>query len=339
MKHRFFLSLVLILSLMVSVCCSPAMAASGCGISGCLCTNCQEVRTGNYPNYPGPAPTYHFYETKCSTCSAIRFHTEPHTFSGDTCPKCGYTRCSHSSTTTSWSGCNYTRKCTSCGEVVSTGASHSYSYGSWSYQSDNQHKRTGTCTKCGATTTSYGSHSKTIKYVHLSEEQHSCVSFCEDCNSTFGSVSYEDHMDTNVDGLCDACQYSMTRFSVTVPTSMVMTVSQNGAVSSATTAAIENHSTAAVKLTGLRVAAANGWGLAPFASDLSAAKVDSRQIGFRIAGCDTVLQGTQEQLDVTQLSDIPKAGVLPLPYTAVISAMSQPINEQILTVEFTVDWA
>lgn len=201
MKHRFFLSLVLILSLMVSVCCSPAMAASGCGISNCSCTNCQEVRTGNYPNYPAPAPTYHWYETKCSTCSVTGHHTESHTFSGDTCSKCGYTRCSHSSTTTSWSGCNYTRKCTSCGEVVSSGTSHSYSYGSWSYQSDNQHKRTGTCTKCGATTTSYGSHSRDKHYESLNGEQHSCVSFCADCNSIVGSIKYEDHKDANADGL------------------------------------------------------------------------------------------------------------------------------------------
>ena len=131
----------------------------------------------------------------------------------------------------------------------------------------------------------------------------------------------------------------MTRFSVTVPTSMALTVSNQGKVSAATNAVIENLSTAAVKLTGLRVSTKGGWQLVPFTYNLSGEKVDSRQIGFQIAGCRTTTRGTQESLSVNGVSSIPKDGSLPLSYTAVVTAMSQPVNEQVLTVEFTVGWA
>lgn len=375
MKHRYFLSFLLVLTLLVSVCCSPAMAAGDCGILDCTCTGCREVRTGNYPNYPSPAPTYHWYETKCSNCSKIAYHTESHTFSGNTCTKCGYTKtsCSHTTSTTTWSGCKYTKKCTSCGEVVSSGYSHSYSYGAWSYFSDSQHKRTGTCSKCGTTTTGYENHSTAVQYSQYNETQHKTQSYCSVCSHTVGSEGYAnhsftygtwtdydddqhrrtkkctpcsystyefgDHVDANGDDLCDVCKHLMTRFSVTVPTSMAMAVSPNGAVYAAENAQIVNNSTGTVKLTGLKITAENGWKIVPSWSDLSGSKVDSKLIGFQIAGSGTATNDTWAQLNVSNIESIPKDGSLPLPYTAVISAMSQPVNEQVLTVEFTVDWS
>lgn len=376
MKHRFILSIMLVLTLMVFICGSPAMAAAPCEIDGCTCTLCSTKRVNYRPDPLYGKETHHMYDLQCTKCSAqvtVAF-TEAHTFSGNRCTKCGYTKsCSHGSTTTSWSGCKYTKKCTSCGATVSSGYSHNYTYGTWSYYSVSQHKRTGTCSKCGTTTTGYENHSTAVQYSQYNETQHKMQSYCSVCSHTVGSEGYAnhsftygtwtdydddqhrrtkectpcsystyefgDHVDANGDDLCDVCKHLMTRFSVTVPTSMAMAVSPNGAVYAAENAQIVNNSTGAVRLTGLKIAADNGWQLIPFARDLAGTKVDSKQIGFRIAGCDTLLQGTQEQLDITNLGNVPKDSSLSLPYAAVVSAMSQPVNEQVLTVEFTVDWA
>jgi len=88
-----------------------------------------------------------------------------HSFSGNTCTQCGYTKsCSHSSTCTKYSNLNssqhkYWTHCNSCGidyNYVTT--SHSWSYGSWSATSDTQHKRSKSCS-CGASSSETGSHS------------------------------------------------------------------------------------------------------------------------------------------------------------------------------------
>ena len=87
-----------------------------------------------------------------------------HSFSGNTCSQCGYTKsCSHSSTSTKYSNLSSTQHkywthCNSCGidyNYVTT--SHSWSYGSWSATSDTSHKRSKSCT-CGASSSETGSH-------------------------------------------------------------------------------------------------------------------------------------------------------------------------------------
>ena len=87
-----------------------------------------------------------------------------HSFSGNTCSQCGYTKsCSHSSTSTKYSNLSSTQHkywthCNSCGidyNYVTT--SHSWSYGSWTATSDTSHKRSKSCT-CGASSSETGSH-------------------------------------------------------------------------------------------------------------------------------------------------------------------------------------
>ena len=322
-----------------------------CDIDGCECTGCSWKWV-----YPRTDDRYHWATEGCTKCSAYvpyAYEKQPHNY------------------VKSWTGCQYTSKC-ACGITGPSGYSHSYSYGSATYYSTSQHKRTGRCTNCSSTTTKYESHSTTVSYARYTADQHQVTNRCTACATdistsyashtfTCGSwtdysdtqhrrtricaqcgysdYEYADHTDSDGDTYCDICDHLMTRFSVTVPTSMAMTVSRTGAVYAADNSQIVNHSTGAVQLTGISVIAENGWQLIPFACDLAGAKVDSKQIGFRIAGCDTLLQGTKEQLDVTNLNIIPKGGSLLLPYIAVISAISKPIYERVLTVEFTVDWA
>lgn len=112
----------------------------------------------------------HSYYAKCNSCGEKLegwgySGWSDHTYSGNTCSKCGYTKsCSHSNsktTYTDYSGSQHKRasKCNSCGITFNTTTeSHSWSYGDWTASSSTQHKRTKSCV-CGRSSTESGSHS------------------------------------------------------------------------------------------------------------------------------------------------------------------------------------
>lgn len=89
-----------------------------------------------------------------------------------------------------------------------------------------------------------------------------------------------------------------TVFSVVVPAVLPVTVDQNGKVY-VSNAEIVNHSTAAVQVSSVTLTAENGWTLVPYASDMSHAKVDSNQIGFKINSAQTSKNGSEEQFVLT----------------------------------------
>lgn len=107
----------------------------------------------------------------CSLCgyynsaydTSVCYHTSTYTtWSGCNwtkyCSNCGAyisSGASHGSTYTTWNGCNWYEYCRDCGQLMDSGTSHSYSYGGWEYYNSSRHRRTGTCTSCGATTYSY----------------------------------------------------------------------------------------------------------------------------------------------------------------------------------------
>ena len=130
-----------------------------------------------------------------------------------------------------------------------------------------------------------------------------------------------------------------TVFSVVVPAVLPVTVDQNGKVY-VSNAEIVNHSTAAVQVSSVTLTAENGWTLVPYASDMSHAKVDSNQIGFKINSAQTSKTGSTEQLVLTSPWQINEEESLTLTYDAVVSALSQPVtNANILSVLFVVEWA
>ena len=105
-------------------------------------------------------------------------------------------------------------------------------------------------------------------------------------------------------------------------------------------AEIVNHSTAAVQVSSVTLTAENGWTLVPYASDMSHAKVDSNQIGFKINSAQTSKTGSTEQFELTSPWQINEEESLTLSYDAVVSALSQPVtNANILSVLFVVEWA
>ena len=130
-----------------------------------------------------------------------------------------------------------------------------------------------------------------------------------------------------------------TVFSVVVPAVLPVTVDQNGKVY-VSNAEIVNHSTAAVQVSSVTLTAENGWTLVPYASDMSHAKVDSNQIGFKINSAQTSKTGSTEQFELTSPWQIAEEDSLTLTYDAVVSALSQPVtNANILCVLFVVEWA
>lgn len=227
--------------------------------------------------------------------------------------------------------------CRYCGATDYDYAAHSYNYGSWSSDSDTQHRRTGRCTSCSYSTTDYGAH--TFNYggwTDYSSTQHRRTKRCTSC--TYSGYDYADHVDSNGDGVCDGCGREMSRFSVTVPASLTVTVSEHGVVYTATGAGIVNNSSSAVQVSGVTLRAENGWTIVPYATNMAAQKVDSKKIGFALDRMQTAATGKSELLTALSMT-VSTGATLPLSYDAVVSTSSAAINEQVLTIVFVVGWA
>ena len=126
--------------------------------------------------------------------------------------------CAHTSTEKKWTtGCEWKTVCKNCGATISSGTTHGpFSYGAWEYYSTGQHKRVKECNYGDYSTTEYASHRATTRYEQYSASQHRKYSHCTDCDTTIGSVSYENHTFTSstsngqVVSTCSLCGYTKT---------------------------------------------------------------------------------------------------------------------------------
>ncbi|MDD4510973.1 MAG: hypothetical protein PHY23_08755 [Oscillospiraceae bacterium] len=327
------------------------------------CSDCGE---GSYTygshststRYSQYSSTQHSVSSYCSTCATtISTSYTSHSFSYGswqnyngtqhrrlkTCSQCGYSEYEYSSHSLSYgSWTNYsasqhrrTVSCSTCGHSSYEYASHTLSSGAWSSISATQHRRTLSCS-CGYSTTETASHLLCYgAWASISDTQHQRTGSCSCGYSTTESGA---HSDADDNGYCDDCEYLMTRFSVTVPASLSLTVSERGEVYAATNAAIVNNSTGAVAITGVTVNTANGWTLVPYNTNFASAKVDSKQIAFSMNGAASSLTGTSEVLSLNGGWAISSGASLPLTYDAIVSATSTILNEQALTVVFVIEW-
>ena len=193
MKKRL-VSLLLVLALAFTLVPSAFADKTDCGISACTCTGPCTYGTTNYRAENEKRHTYSVYCTVCGIGGGIVI-PEAHTFSGNTCTKCGYTKaCSHTSTTTSWNGCRWYRYCRNCGVLVSSGVSHGATrYEDWEYFSSSQHRRYAYCADCGEGEYEYARHSTREQYEQYTSSQHRVVDYCSTCDSSVGSTTYESH--------------------------------------------------------------------------------------------------------------------------------------------------
>lgn len=127
-------------------------------------------------------------------------------------------------------------------------------------------------------------------------------------------------------------------FSVTVPVTLPLIVDEGGEVHVGA-AEIINASTGDVIVSSVSISTKNGWQLVPYTTDMAHAKVDAKQLGFKINDSVTTKTGDAETFSLTSPWTIAENGELPLSYDAVVSAVSQPVTEQdVLSVVFVLEW-
>ena len=127
-------------------------------------------------------------------------------------------------------------------------------------------------------------------------------------------------------------------FSVTVPVTLPLVVDESGEVHTGS-AEIINGSTGEVVVSSVSISTKNGWQLVPFDTDMAHAKVDAKQLGFKINDAQTSKIGDTEIFSLTSPWEIAENSRLPLSYDAVVSAVSKAITEQeVLSVLFVLEW-
>ncbi len=199
--------------------------------------------------------------------------------------------------------------------------------------SDPEHNLIKTCDECGRIDTTSEPHEFTYSdWEYVSEEQHQRV---KSCSCGYSADVFDSHQDSDDDGTCDDCDYLMLCFSVTVPATLNLTVSKEGTVYAASSAQIVNNSMGAVSVTNVMLNTENGWEIVPYSTNMANTKVDAKLIGFYLNGAES---DGSDYLTLSNNWQINKNDALDLTYDAVVSATSDPINEQVLTVVFVLGW-
>ena len=128
-------------------------------------------------------------------------------------------------------------------------------------------------------------------------------------------------------------------FSVTVPATLPLVVDETGKVYVAA-ASIVNNSTGDVKVSSVSVTSKNGWEFVPYSTNMAKAKVDAKQVGFKINSSETSKTGDSEVFTLAAPWTIKEADALSINYDAVVSAVSQPVTgQEIMSVVFVLEWA
>ena len=128
-------------------------------------------------------------------------------------------------------------------------------------------------------------------------------------------------------------------FSVTVPATLPLVVDEAGKVYVAS-ASIVNNSTGDVMVSSVSVTSKNGWEFVPYSTNMAKAKVDAKQVGFKINSSETSKTGDSEVFTLAAPWTVKEADTLSINYDAVVSAVSQPVTgQEIMSVVFVLEWA
>lgn len=180
----------------------------------------------------------------------------------------------------------------------------------------------------------------------------SVPAFAAEIETSGGTASTPVYLSSTKDGTSGGAP-AATAMSVTVPTSLPMTVNQQGDVTTATDCKIVNNSYGAVRVRSVTISAGDSWHLTSFGekSSLAAEKVNSNKLGFALK----IGNGTQVQTSgasaTQQLISTPVTGCymtgngdtaknfVPVTYDAIVTPISQPVTEaNIANVVFVVEW-
>ena len=128
-------------------------------------------------------------------------------------------------------------------------------------------------------------------------------------------------------------------FSVTVPATLPLVVDEAGKIYVAS-ASIVNNSTGDVMVSSVSVTSKNGWEFVPYSTNMAKAKVDAKQVGFKINPSETSKTGDSEVFTLAAPWAVKEADALSINYDAVVSAVSQPVTgQEIMSVVFVLEWA
>lgn len=128
-------------------------------------------------------------------------------------------------------------------------------------------------------------------------------------------------------------------FSVTVPATLPLVVDESGKVYVAS-ASIVNNSTGDVMVSSVSVTSKNGWEFVPYSTNMARAKVDAKQVGFKINSSETSKTGDSEVFTLAAPWTVKEADALSISYDAIVSAVSQPVTgQEIMSVVFVLEWA
>ena len=133
-------------------------------------------------------------------------------------------------------------------------------------------------------------------------------------------------------------------FNVTVPTTLPISVSATGVVTTASDAKIVNNSWGAIKVSGLAITGQNGWSIANFdTTNMSTAKVNAKLIamsinGDKTTGVDAISFNAVNFPKLDGMNDT-ATDELAITYTAKVPAQSTAIaSTAIAQVVFTIEW-
>lgn len=184
------------------------------------------------------------------------------------------------------------------------------------------------------------------------------VSACADNNITAsgGSGTTPVSLSSTTDGIGGGeggGTITPTRMSVTVPTALPMTMSQDGDVLTADNCRITNNSYGAVRVASVSISAAEGWNLTAFGDKASLAgeKVDSNKLGFAmsIGGGAQVATSTDEATQslitapiegcyMTGAGDSSRNSV-GVDYEAIVTPLSSAVTAAtVASVVFVIEW-
>ncbi len=304
------------------------------------------VSTYRYHNYPKELYTYvslnattHSITKHCDTCTRTEDGgTAKHSFvvgewtkldSSD--PNAGTYDCSkyHKRSLT----------CSDCGYVKYEYVAHNMYIDSYTSQNADRHSCVPKCSDCTYSYNLNEPHTfnpNDYRYEVIDKDRHQFIKPCEKCPYVYEALGW--HEDSDSDCYCDKCGYLMTKFSVTVPTTMVLTMGTDGEVYAPSDVVIINNSTAAVSVKKADINSRNGWNIVPYSTNMANEKVDSKKIGFKMNGIQTDSSGTTDSLSYNNSWIIEKDKSSAVVYDAVVSATSSPIDEQVIEIVYIVDW-
>lgn len=132
-------------------------------------------------------------------------------------------------------------------------------------------------------------------------------------------------------------------FNVTVPTELPVNIDASGVVTTGVNAKIVNNSAGAVLVTGVTFTPSSNWKAVSYDKDMSAIKVDTKEVGFTINECKTGEDGAlvfnQLQFPSIAAKNESATDELALTYSMKVPAQKTALeNVKVGDVVFTVGW-